>query len=115
MEKLDQFDLEVINTLRELGVPAHIRGYEYIKAAIKYLQEKPDAIYSLTTDLYPTVAKRNNTKATRVERGIRHARTFACADPSVLKKVFGTSRELTNGEFLATFIEVIRIRMAGVA
>ena len=112
---MDKLELEVIKALRELEVPAHLMGYEYIKTAIKYLQEKPNAIYGITKELYPTIAKRHETKASRVERGIRHALTFAYMDLVVLKKVLGTSRELTNGEFLATLNEVVKIKMVGVS
>ena len=110
---MDKFELEVIKALRELEIPVHLRGYEYIKTAIKYLQEKPQAIYSITKGLYPEVAKIHFTKPARVERGIRHALTFAYMDLAVLKKVLGTSRELTNSEFLATLNEVIKVKMAG--
>lgn len=109
---MDKFELEVISALRELEVPVHLKGYGFIKTAIKYLRENPKAIYGITKDLYPAIAKIHDTKASRVERGIRHALTFAYMDLVVLKKVLGTSRELTNGEFLATFAEVIKVKLA---
>jgi len=112
---LDKSELEVIKVLRSLEVPMHVKGYEFIKTAIKYLQKNPSAIYSITKDLYPAVAEIYGTKATRVERGIRYALTFAFMDLDVLKRVMGTSRELTNGEFLATLNEVIKIKLAGAA
>ena len=110
---MDKFELEVISALRELEVPTHLRGYEYIKTALNCLRDDPDSIWKITKELYPAVAERFNTEPSRVERGIRHALTFAYMDLVVLKKVMGTSRRLTNGEFLATLHEVIRIKMAG--
>jgi two-component system response regulator (stage 0 sporulation protein A) len=112
---MEKFDLEVIAALRELEIPAHMKGYEYIKTAMSYLREKPDAIYAITKELYPAVAERHNTTGSRVERGIRHALENAGSDYLTQKKVIGTARELTNGEFLATFAEVMRVKMAGVA
>ena len=110
---MDKFELEVISALRELEVPVHLRGYEYIKTAIKCLRENPSTIHHVTKELYPAVAKRHGTKGPRVERGIRHALTFAYMDLAVMKKVMGTSRMLTNGEFLATLNEVINVKLAG--
>ena len=112
---MDQFELEVIAALRELEVPIHLRGYEFIKTAINIIRENPSSIYHITKELYPEIAKRHFTMPSRVERGIRHALTFAYMDLVVLKKVMGTSRKLTNSEFLATLNEVIKIKMAGVA
>jgi len=109
---MKKFELEVINALRELEVPAHLKGYEYIKTAINCIHDNSQIIYHMTKELYPAVAKRHNTTATRVERGIRHAAKFAFMDLVVLKKVLGTSRELTNSEFLATLNEVIKVKLA---
>ena len=109
---MDKFELEVIGALRELEVPVHLRGYEYIKTAIKCLRESPSTIHHITKELYPEVAKRHGTEGTRVERGIRHALTFAYMDLVVMKKVMGTSRMLTNSEFLATLNEVINVKLA---
>ena len=110
---MKQFQLEVINHLRELGIRPHLRGYEFIKTAMNYLQEKPSAIYNVTKDLYATVAERHNTESSRVERGIRHALETCHTDFDVQKKVLGTNREMGNSEFLATLNETIKIKMAG--
>jgi len=109
---MDKFELEVIAALRELEVPAHLKGYEYIKTAMGCIRKDPQIIYHITKELYPAVAKLQITTATRVERGIRHAVKFAFMDLVVLKKVLGTSRALTNSEFLATLNEVIKVKMA---
>lgn len=112
---MDKFEIEVINVLRELEVPAHLRGYEYIKTALNCLRDDPDSIWYITKELYPTIAEKHLTNSSKVERGIRHALTFAYMDLVVLKKVMGTSRRLANSEFLATLNEVIKIKMAGAA
>ena len=109
---MDKFELEVISALRELEVPVHLKGYQFIKTAIKHLQKNPDTIYHITKELYPAVAERHGTEGTRVERGIRHALTFAYMDLVVMKRVMGTSRMLTNSEFLATLNEVINVKLA---
>lgn len=109
---MKQFHIEVYNHLRELGIRPHLKGYEFIKTAMNYLQEKPSAIYSMTKDLYTTVAKRHGTTATRVERGMRHALETCYSDFAVQKEVLGTNRELCNSEFLATLNEVIKIKMS---
>jgi len=109
---LDKLDLEVISALRELEVPVHLLGYEYIKTALNVLRTDPSTIHRIIKELYPAIAGIHNTKSSRVERGIRHALTFAFMDLAVLKKVIGTSRKLTNSEFLATLHEVIMIKLA---
>ena len=88
---MDKFELEVVNALRELEVPAHVKGYEFIKSAI---------------------AEKHNTAHSRVERGIRHALEIAQSDFQIQKKVLGTSRDLTNRDFLATLHETIKIKLA---
>ena len=108
---MDELELEVIKALRELEVPVHLKGYGYIKSALKCMQKDPQVIYHMTKELYPAVAKLHDTTHTRVERGIRHALTFAFMDLVILKKIMGTSRELTNSEFLATLNEVIKVKM----
>jgi len=114
LEKLDQFDLEVINALRELEIPVHLRGYEYIKTTMKVIKSNPKAIQRVIK-LYETIAEMEDTTPSRVERGIRHALESAESDFLTQKKVLGTDRKLTNSEFLATLAEVVRVKLAGVA
>lgn len=109
---MDEFEKEVISSLRELEIPVHLRGYQYIKTALNCLHKDPSIIYHVTKELYPTIADMHDTTPTRVERCIRHAVSFAFMDLAVLKKVLGTSRELANTELLATLNEVIRMRMS---
>lgn len=113
MPKLDKFDTETVATLRELEVPMNILGFQYIRTAMKVMSGNSNAIYGITTDLYPSIAKIHNTKPSRVERAIRHARVTAYADIDARKKVLGTAREMPNGEFLATLHEVVRLKVIG--
>ena len=57
VNRLDKYELGVISILRELGIPAHIRGYRFIIAATKYLRKNPSSIYHITKELYPEAGK----------------------------------------------------------
>jgi len=111
---VDKFDLEVISILRQLDIPAHVKGYEYIKTAMNVIKTNPKAIHGVIK-LYETVAEREGVTASKVERGIRHALETIESSFLTQKKLLGTDRKLTNGEFLATLAEVIRVKLAGVA
>ena len=111
---MDKFELEVISALRELDIPVHMKGYQFIKTAMNLIHQDPSIIYSITKELYPAVAEIHGTIGSRVERGIRHALGNANSDFMTQKKVLGTSRELVNSEFLATLAEVINVKMVGV-
>jgi two-component system response regulator (stage 0 sporulation protein A) len=111
---MDKFKLETYNALRQLEIPAHMRGYQYIKTAMNIINENPSAIYAIIK-LYEAIAEKENTTHTRVERGIRHALSQCHTDFAKQNEVLGTARELKNGEFLATLFEVIKVKLAGVA
>ena len=113
-------DLETNITMyiQQLGVPAHIKGYQYIRDAIMMVIEDMDAINSITKFLYPTVAKHYNTTSSRVERAIRHAIEVAWdrGNPDVLNDLFGytilsTRGKPTNSEFIAMIADKIRLEM----
>ncbi|MGN1365089.1 MAG: sporulation initiation factor Spo0A C-terminal domain-containing protein, partial [Victivallis vadensis] len=72
---LDDSDMDVVisDIMRQIGVPAHIKGYQYLRTAIKLSINDSEMLGSVTKLLYPTVAKMYNTTASRVERAIRHA------------------------------------------
>ena len=96
---------KIIKLLKDLNVPAGILGYRYLVIAIKKTVEKEGDISGITKELYPGIAKECNTKATRVERAIRHAIeiVFTKADKEALHKYFGPHIEKqTNGNFIAT-------------
>ena len=112
-------DLEIVvsDIMHELGVPAHIKGYQYLREAILLTVNSPDMMSSVTKVLYPTVAKTFNTTASRVERAIRHAIEVAWdrGDIDVLSSYFGytiqNSRgKPTNSEFIAMISDKLRLK-----
>ena len=112
------FNLESVVTsiILEIGVPAHIKGYQYLRDSIMLAVEEPEVINGVTKILYPTVAKKNGTTASRVERAIRHAIEVAWdrGDVDVLNSYFGyTIHNLrgkpTNSEFIAMIADKIRL------
>ncbi len=115
-----EVDLEVMVTdiILQIGVPAHIKGYHYLRDSIILAVRDPEIINSITKILYPTVAKRNNTTSSRVERAIRHAIEVAWdrGDVDVLNSYFGyTIHNLrgkpTNSEFIAMIADKLRLRL----
>jgi len=98
----------VTSIIHEIGVPAHIKGYQYLREAIMMTVEDMDVINAVTKVLYPEVAKKFGTTASRVERAIRHAIEVAWdrGDLETLQKYFGytvsnTKGKPTNSEFIA--------------
>ena len=98
----------VTDVIHEIGVPAHIKGYQYLREAIMIAVDDMDVINAVTKVLYPEVAKRFNTTASRVERAIRHAIEVAWdrGDLETLQKYFGytvsnSKGKPTNSEFIA--------------
>ncbi len=113
-------DLEVLVTevIHQIGVPAHIKGYHYLREAIMLSIEDSEMINSVTKILYPTVAKKFKTTSSRVERAIRHAIEVAWdrGDVDVLNSFFGytvhTGRgKPTNSEFIAMIADRLRLQM----
>lgn len=113
-------DMEVVisDIMRQIGVPAHIKGYHYLRQAIMLSIDDPGLMHSVTKVLYPTVAKTNKTTASRVERAIRHAIEVAWdrGDVDVLSSYFGytiqNSRgKPTNSEFIAMISDKLRLKL----
>ncbi len=113
-------DLELMVTeiLHQIGVPAHIKGYTYLRDAIMLAVNDKTIISAITKQLYPTIAKMNGTTSSRVERAIRHAIEVAWdrGDVDVLNSFFGytihNSRgKPTNSEFVAMISDRIRLRL----
>ncbi len=99
-------------------MPAHIKGYHYLRDSIIMAIETPDIINAVTKQLYPGVAKRYGTTASRVERAIRHAIEVAWdrGDVDVLNSYFGytihnTRGKPTNSEFIAMISDRLRLHM----
>lgn len=111
-------DLEqdVTNMIHEIGVPAHIKGYQYLREAIMMSVEDSSMISSITKILYPTIAKRFQTTPSRVERAIRHAIEVAWSRGRMetLDSLFGYTIDTgkgkpTNSEFIALIADKIRL------
>ncbi len=106
----------VTDILHQIGVPAHIKGYQFLRDAILMTMEDNEYINSVTKRLYPEIARRNSTTASRVERAIRHAIEVAWdrGDVDILNKYFGyTIHNLrgkpTNSEFVAMISDKMRL------
>ena len=107
----------VTSIIHEIGVPAHIKGYQYLREAILIAVDDMDVINAVTKILYPEVAKRFNTTASRVERAIRHAIEVAWdrGDLETLQKYFGYTvsnikGKPTNSEFIAMIADKLRLQ-----
>ena len=111
-------EITVSDIMHELGVPAHIKGYQYLRDAIILSVNSPEMMNSVTKVLYPTVAKHFGTTSSRVERAIRHAIEVAWdrGDIDVLSAYFGytiqNSRgKPTNSEFIAMIADKLRLKL----
>lgn len=113
-------DLETVVTdfIHELGVPAHIKGYQYIRSAIMMVVENMDLLNFITKQLYPEIAKAYGTTASRVERAIRHSIEVAWSrgKPEVMNEIFGYTIHTgkgkpTNSEFIAMVADRIRLTL----
>lgn len=119
VRKEEPHDLEaqVTKIIHQIGVPAHIKGYQYLRTAILMSIRDNEMINSVTKILYPTVAKQYSTTSSRVERAIRHAIEVAWdrGDVETLNSFFGytinnTRGKPTNSEFIAMVADDLRIR-----
>ncbi len=113
-----KLEIDVTNMIHMVGVPANIKGYQYIRDAIIYTIYEPELISAVTKQLYPKVAKKNNTSPSRVERAIRHAIEVACVrgNEEMLYRLFGytvsnAKGKPTNSEFIAMIADKIRLEM----
>lgn len=99
---------KITNIFISVGIPAHIKGYQFLREAIKLAVEKPDIINSITKQLYPSIAESYSTTPSKVERAIRHAIEVAWNKGRIENinnlfgvKVYTASDKPTNGEFIA--------------
>ncbi len=111
-------DVTISDIMRQIGVPAHIKGYQYLRTAIKLSVNDSEMLGSVTKLLYPTVAKMYNTTASRVERAIRHAIEVAWdrGDVDVLSSYFGYTIQSqrgkpTNSEFIAMIADKLKLSL----
>ena len=117
---INENDLEMMITeiIHQIGVPAHIKGYYYLRDSIMLSVENSDIMSSITKCLYPTVAKMHLTTASRVERAIRHAIEVAWdrGDIDILNSFFGYTvhngrGKPTNSEFIAMIADKLRLKL----
>ena len=108
--------VSITNILHELGVPSHIKGYQYIRESIMIVYEKPDIIGAVTKELYPEVADKYDTTVSRVERAIRHAIEVSWNRGSwdLMEDIFGHSIDIdkakpTNSEFIVTIADKLKL------
>lgn len=111
-------DIVISDIMRQIGVPAHIKGYQYLRTAIKLSVNDSEMLASVTKLLYPTVAKMYNTTSSRVERAIRHAIEVAWdrGDVDVLSSYFGYTIQSqrgkpTNSEFIAMIADKLKLSL----
>lgn len=115
-DKHYSLELRVTDIIHEIGVPAHIKGYQYLREAIMMSVDDPEMLSSITKLLYPTIAKRFKTTSSRVERAIRHAIEVAWSRGKMdtIDELFGYTvhngkGKPTNSEFVALIADKIRL------
>ena len=109
-----QYNITVL--LHSLGVPSHIKGYEYIREGIGLMYANPSMLGAITKEMYPEIAVKFNTTSSRVERAIRHAIEVSWnrGDYDLMEEIFGHSVDFdrakpTNSEFIATIADKLRL------
>ncbi len=116
-ESAPDIETQVTKIIHQIGVPAHIKGYQYLRTAILLTIQDSDVINSVTKVLYPSVAKKYQTTTSRVERAIRHAIEVAWdrGDVDTLNSYFGYTIQNnrgkpTNSEFIAMIADNLRLK-----
>ncbi len=114
----DNLEALVTNVIHEVGVPAHIKGYQYLREAIMMVVNDIEVINQITKQLYPDIAKKFNTTPSRVERAIRHAIEVAWGrgQTEVVESIFGytvsaAKGKPTNSEFIAMISDKLRLEL----
>ena len=108
--------VSITKMLHELGIPSHIKGYQYIREAVNIIFKNPSFIGGITKELYPELAKKFNTTVSRVERAIRHAIEVSWnrGNLDFMEELFGYSVDIdkakpTNSEFIVTIADKLRL------
>ena len=103
-----ELDEKISNIFISIGIPAHIKGYQFLREAVKLAVEEPEIIGSITKKLYPTIAERFETSSSKVERGMRHAIEVAWNRGKIENinsifglKIYNRNEKPTNGELIA--------------
>ena len=101
--------VSISKLLHDLGIPSHIKGYQFLRDAVNMIFDNPDMIGGITKELYPELASKYNTTVSRVERSIRHAVEVSWnrGDIKLMENIFGHSVDIdrakpTNSEFIVT-------------
>ena len=108
--------VSITKMLHELGIPSHIKGYQFLRDAINIVFDRPDVIGGITKELYPELAGKYDTTVSRVERAIRHAIEVSWTRGSwdMMEELFGHSVDIdkakpTNSEFIVTLADKLRM------
>ena len=116
---VNQIEEKITNIFITVGIPAHIKGYQFLREAIKLAIANPEIINSITKKLYPTIAEKYDTSASKVERAIRHAIEVAWNRGKIENinnlfgiKVYSSNEKPTNGEFIALVADKMLIEGA---
>lgn len=111
-------EVRVTEVIHQVGVPAHIKGYQYLREAIMMAVEDIESVSAITKVLYPSIAKKFHTTSSRVERAIRHAIEVAWdrGDLETLQSYFGytvsgVKGKPTNSEFISMIADRLRLQM----
>lgn len=117
-DQKNNLEAQITNIIHEIGIPAHIKGYFYIREAIYMVINNVELLSAVTKELYPSIASKYNTTPSRVERAIRHAIEVAWSRGSVetLNNLFGytTTKDRgkpTNSEFIALISDKLRMQL----
>lgn len=115
----NNLQISISKMLHELGMPSHIKGYQYIRDAISLVYDNPEIVGGITKELYPTLAGKYDTTVSRVERAIRHAIEVSWnrGDWDLMEEIFGHSVDVdkakpTNSEFIVTVADKLRLEYA---
>ena len=116
-DNLPDIETQITKMIHQIGVPAHIKGYQYLRTAITLVIQDANIINSVTKELYPTIGKMFQTTSSRVERAIRHAIEVAWdrGDLETITDIFGytiqsTRGKPTNSEFIAMVADNLRLK-----
>ena len=112
----NNLQISITKILHELGIPSHIKGYQYIRDGVGLVFENPDIIGGITKELYPELATKFDTTVSRVERAIRHAIEVSWnrGNWDLMEEIFGNSVDIdrakpTNSEFIVTVADKLRL------
>lgn len=112
----NNLQVSITKILHELGIPSHIKGYQYIREGVSIIFERSETIGGITKELYPELASKFDTTVSRVERAIRHAIEVSWnrGDWELMEEIFGHSVDIdkakpTNSEFIVTVADKLRL------